>query len=45
MWVSFAANGSLPELSPDALWFALAAVVILPFGVYAASLAYDQGRS
>jgi hypothetical protein len=45
MWVSFTVRGSLPELSPDALWFFLAAVVVVPFGVYAASLIYDQGHS
>ncbi len=42
MWVSFASNGSLPALSMDALWYALAGMVVLPFGVYAASLWYDQ---
>lgn len=42
MWVSFADNGSLPVLNDDALWFSLAAVVVIPFGVYVASLAYDQ---
>lgn len=45
MWVSFASNGSLPALSEDALWYVLAGLVILPFGVYAASLAYDQQNS
>jgi ABC-type uncharacterized transport system permease subunit len=44
MWVSFAENGSLPPLSVDALWYFLAAVVVLPFGVYAISLSYDQQR-
>ncbi len=41
MWDSMSANGSLPELMGDALWYALAALVLVPFGVYAASLAYD----
>jgi ABC-type uncharacterized transport system permease subunit len=45
MWLSFAGSGSLPQPSLDTLWYALAAVVVVPFGVYAASLAYDQGRS
>lgn len=45
MWVSQASNGSLPALNDDALWFALAAVVIVPFAVYAGSLAYDQSHS
>jgi len=45
MWVSFVENGSLPPLSADALWYFLAAVVVLPFGIYAASLMYDQVHS
>lgn len=44
MWVSFAANGSLPALSADGLWYFLAAAVILPFAVYAASLIYEQQK-
>jgi hypothetical protein len=42
MWISLAANGGLPALSADALWYVVVALVILPFGVYAASLYYDQ---
>lgn len=42
MWVSFAANGSLPALSEDSLWFFLAAAVVIPFGVYAISMVIDQ---
>ncbi len=42
MWVSFASNGSLPALTGDTLWFCLAGVVVLPFGVYAASMLYDE---
>jgi hypothetical protein len=45
MWVSFSQNGSLPALSADALWYILAGLVIVPFGVYAASMAYDQHNS
>jgi ABC-type uncharacterized transport system permease subunit len=37
MWVSFSANGQLPALTPDALWYALAAAVVLPLVVYAVS--------
>ena len=37
-------GGSLPPLSPDALWYYLAAGVILPFIVYAISLKVDQDR-
>lgn len=44
MWVSFAANGSLPHLSEDALWYFLAAVVIIPFGVYAIGLTREEER-
>ncbi len=42
IWVSFAQSGSLPMLSPDALWYFLAGLVIVPFGVYAISMAYEQ---
>ncbi len=42
MWVSFAASGSLPPLSADALWYFLAALVVLPFVVYIVSLVYDE---
>ena len=42
MWLSFSANGSLPELSQDALWWALAAVVVVPGVVYIASMVYDE---
>ncbi len=42
MWVSFASNGSLPMLSADALWYVLAAIVIVPGIVYMISTIYDQ---
>lgn len=42
MWASFALNGDLPPLAGDTLWFFLAACVILPFGVYVASILIDQ---
>lgn len=44
MWSSFAASGSLPPMTDDAVWFLLAAVVMVPFGVYAAGLAWEQNR-
>jgi ABC-type uncharacterized transport system permease subunit len=44
MWVSLSDNGSLPPLSADALWYFLAALVVVPFIVYIASLLYDQQR-
>lgn len=42
MWLSFAENGSLPMPTMDGVWYFLAAVVVVPFIVYAASLVYDQ---
>jgi len=42
MWASFAANGSLPALGGDVLWYFLAAGVLLPFGVYLASVLSDE---
>jgi ABC-type uncharacterized transport system permease subunit len=44
MWESFAANGNLPALRGDALWYFLAAAVLIPFGVYAASILVDQRK-
>jgi hypothetical protein len=45
MWQSSIGNGSLPALSADALWFALVGVVLAPFGMYAASMIYDEAHS
>jgi len=45
MWESFAANGNLPALRGNTLWYFLAAAVLIPFGVYAASIVVDQHRS
>jgi hypothetical protein len=45
MWSSFAANGGLPPLAGDTLWYFLAAAVLIPFGVYAASILVDQRTS
>jgi hypothetical protein len=42
MWVSFAANGSLPPLSGNTLWFFFIAAVLIPFGVYIGSILIDQ---
>ncbi len=44
MWVSFNFNGSLPQLSADALWYYLAALIILPLIVYRVSIALDQNK-
>ena len=45
MWESFAANGNLPTLLGQSLWYFLAAAVLIPFGVYAGSILIDQRRS
>ena len=45
MWVSFAGNGSLPELSGDTLWNFLVAVVVIPFVVYIVSTLMDERSS
>lgn len=37
MWVSFSANGQLPPLTPDGLWYTLAAAVVVPALVYLVS--------
>jgi hypothetical protein len=42
MWVSFAESEGLTTMSANALWYFLAAVVVLPFVIYATSLIYDQ---
>ncbi len=42
MWASFAANGDLPPLTGNTLWFFFAAGVLLPFGVYITSILIDQ---
>lgn len=45
MWVSFGANGTVPELRGDTLWWFLATCVIIPFGVYIGSYILDQRNS
>jgi hypothetical protein len=42
LWASFAANGDLPPLSGNILWFFLSAAVLIPFGVYVISILIDQ---
>jgi hypothetical protein len=44
MWSSFSANGSLPRLSDDILWFVLAGCVLIPFIVYISSIVIEQNR-
>lgn len=45
LWVGLAANGSLPELSGDVLWYYLAAAVVFPFGIYIVSLVVEERKS
>lgn len=42
MWASFAANGSLPDLSGDTLWFFLVACTLVPLGIYIISILIDE---
>jgi uncharacterized membrane protein len=42
MWESFAANGSVPRLFGDVLWYYLATGVLIPFAVYVSSILIDQ---
>jgi ABC-type uncharacterized transport system permease subunit len=44
MWLSFSDSGSLPVLSQDALWYVMAAVVLVPMGVYIGSIMRDNAR-
>jgi hypothetical protein len=45
MWVSLAGNGSLPMIEGDGTWWFLAAAVLVPFAVYAASIVIEDQRS
>lgn len=44
MWSSFSANGSLPRLSDDVMWFVLAGCVLVPFIVYISRIVVEQNR-
>jgi len=44
MWLSFADNGSLPQLSGNALWYAMAGVVLGPMVVYIGSITADSAH-
>lgn len=44
MWESFAATGSLPHLSGDLLWNALACGLLVPLAVYVLSVSADRRR-
>jgi len=45
IWSSFAGDVGLPVLSADALWFSLAAVVVVPFIVYLGWIVYEQSHN
>jgi len=42
MWLSFAANGGLPPIGKDLLWYLQAGCVVIPFTVYIISFLSDQ---
>lgn len=44
LWSSFASNGQLPALEGDVLWFFLAGLVTIPFGVYLISYVYGVNQ-
>lgn len=44
MWLSMAANGSLPPISKDVMWYLQAACVVIPFIVYFVSVILDQKK-
>lgn len=45
MWLSIAANGSLPPIGKDVLWYLQVACVVIPFSVYIFSFMIDQKKS
>ncbi|MFN8631004.1 MAG: hypothetical protein U0838_12020 [Chloroflexota bacterium] len=45
MWASLAANGNLPRLDGDVLWWFLVAALGIPFFVYAGSITYEERTS
>jgi hypothetical protein len=44
MWLSMAANGSLPPIGEELLWYFQVACVVIPFTVYIISFLVDQKR-
>jgi hypothetical protein len=44
MWLSMAANGSLPPIGEELLWYFQVACVVIPFGVYIISFIIDQKK-
>ncbi len=44
MWLSMAANGSLPPVGKELLWYLQVVCVVFPFLVYVISMIIDQKR-
>jgi len=44
MWLSMAANGSLPPIGKELLWYLQVLCVVIPFGVYLTSVLIDQKK-
>ena len=44
MWFSMAANGSLPPIGKELLWYIQAGCVVIPFSVYIISFLIDQKK-
>jgi hypothetical protein len=44
MWLSMAANGSLPPIGKEMLWYLQVGCVVIPFAVYLTSVLIDQKK-
>lgn len=44
MWLSMAANGSLPPIGKELLWYLQVVCVVIPFGVYLTSVLIGQKK-
>lgn len=44
MWLSFSANGDLPPIGENLLWYLHAACIVIPFIVYIISILSDQKK-
>jgi hypothetical protein len=44
MWLSMAANGSLPPIGKELLWYLQVGCVVIPFAVYLTSVLIDQKK-
>ena len=45
MWLSLAANGSLPPIGKEFLWYLQATCVVIPFTIYIVSFLFDQNKN